>query len=285
MTGVDLAQAAWLSICSFVAMRKLFGFLHFKKREGTWLKCDNVLEFNRHIESREFGKEFISRRKKNANVVEVTGTLFRWMPLLFGGTWGNVEEEWLKIQKHLRGQEPPKELSSVIREWYTISLRQWGFSGEVPSPPTNGSRYLGLATSDEISAIPVRVSGEIWPTFEEVVFGKALVKDVTLRARIEESEFKPPPFTYRNYIVSQPAPIYELQIDSIKQIKDKQLTRFFSAYIWQLVKSGKDEGYAVWEHCNVANKELFEHFKDRLSKRVKELLRSGEELTNNSYSL
>lgn len=283
-TGVAVFQAVWLSIQALIIMRRWYDPFWFTKGEGIWLECDNALELNRYIEAPGFQKEFSSRKKKNANVVKVSGILFRWMPL-FAGTWGNVEEEWVKIQEYLRGQEPPKDLSSAIREWYTVSLRQWGFSSEAPVPPENGSRYLGFATSDEISATPARVRGEIWHAFEKVVFEEALVKDVTLEVRIEESEFKPQPFTYQNYIVSQPAPSYELQIDSIDQIKDRQPTRFFSAYVWQLVKSGRDEGFAIWEHCNVANKELFEHFKNRLSKRVKELAGRDAQLGENSYSL
>lgn len=284
--GYTLGSAAWVSLKALEAIRRrIFSiFAPVRKRE-LWYRFDNVLFLNNLIEQEGFEKELHHRIKKNANIVEVRGTLFKWAPI-FTGRWENIEQEWLSILECLRVEKEPKELMQAIREWYSVSLRQWGFSGLPKSPAINGSQYLGLATSDEINAIPVRVSGDIWPTFNELVFGKReLVKDVTLQANIEKSDLKHEPFIQGRYIVSQPIANYELQINNLDQVMEREATRFFSAYIWQFINSGKDEGYAVWEHCNVANYELFEHYKDRLARHVEELLSPGEQLGANSYSI
>lgn len=265
--------------------RKLFLIFPPHRKRDVWFDCENVLGLNTLCEAEGFDKELRNRAKKGANIVRVTGTLFQWAPI-FTGRWGNIEQEWLAILEYLRGEEKPKAFSEAVREWYTISLRQWGFSGLPREPSINGSQYLGLATSDEINAIPIRVNGDIWPTFKKLVFSqRELVKDVTLRVKIEKSDLKHEPFILGRYIVSQPAADYELQIDNLNQVEEREATRFFSAYVWQLVDSGKDKGYAVWEHCNVANYDLFEHYQERLQRRVDELLEPGERLGPNSYSI
>ncbi|MFQ5814533.1 MAG: hypothetical protein ACE5I2_15245, partial [Anaerolineae bacterium] len=284
--GYSLLKAAWASLKALEFIRrKLFPIIAPVGKGEHWRRFDDVLELNNWIGQEGFDKELRGRIKKDANIVQVTGTLFQWAPI-FTGRWINIEQEWLTILKHLKSKKEPKALSEAIREWYTISLRQWGFSGLPREPAINGSQYLGFATSDEIDAIPVRVSGDIWRQFRELVFGeRELVADVTLRAKIERSDLKHEPFILGRYIVSQPAAHYELRIDNLNQVVEREATRFFSAYVWQLVDAGQGNGYAVWEHCNVANYDLFEHYKDRLNKRVQEILGPAERLGHNSYSI
>src|SRR5262249_57456761 len=72
---------------------------------------------------------------------------------------------------------------------------------------------------------------------------------------------------------------YFLVVTTAAQVGQVVRSVYFSAYLWALLETGSGDAYAVWEHGNIADPELYREGVRRLATKVEELRDPADRLT------
>jgi hypothetical protein len=236
----------------------------------------DVVELNETLDTQEFRSELTAARDYQGNVVEVHGTLYPYEPICAGSA-GMWRRYWADMQSILRARLGPASPASSadrldrVRDWWTQSLFLWGFSMARERLP-DGSRWVGLATMDEINAVPVLVVPAAWEGRVEGLFaGHARAWEVKLTGHVDRRESKTGASDKFQEVFAALERLNYLIIQSPEQIDIKEKSAFFSAYIWALFETPRGRKYGLWEHANIADPDLFDDGVARLARKAGEL--------------
>ena len=237
---------------------------------------------NAALDDEVFIGEWAAARKAGTHLVSVTGTLYPYEPICAGSAdmW---QKYWTTMQQALRerlgagaaGGKPA--LRQKVRDWFTHSLFLWGFS-MVHDPLAGQPRWLGIGSMDEINAVPILMAPEVWNALGTSLFtvpGSAW--DVSLTAHLEHRQSAAPPSAL-SAVFEVLEREYFLVVTSAEQVSHVTRSVYFSAYVWALLETGQGDAYAVWEHANIADPELFHEGVRRLAVKAGELRDSADQL-------
>ena len=239
-----------------------------------WQSFVDVVALNEALDTQDFVREWRTVREREGNVVEVRGTLYPYEPICAGSAkmW---RDYWVEMQGVLKARQGPAAGGSLdrkekARDWWTQSLFLWGFS-MARDPQPDGNRWLGLASMDEINAVPVLMAPEAWDRLVSNLFaGRERAWDVRLTGRLERRTASPSfGGSFQEVFRLLERPFY-LAIHSPNQVVVVEKSVYFSAYVWALFETPAGNTFGLWEHANIADYELFEDGVARLTAKVRE---------------
>jgi hypothetical protein len=253
------------------------GLMPVDRGTGTqpWQSFVDVVALNEALDTQEFVSEWWSVRERARNVVEVRGTLYPFEPICAGSAkmW---RDYWVEMQGVLEARLGPAsgrllDRKEKARDWWTHSLFLWGFS-MARDPQPDGNRWLGLASMDEINAIPVLMAPAAWERLVSSLFaGRERAWEVRLTGSLERRG--PASATLGGKLQEVfrllERPFY-LAIHSPDQVIVQEKSVDFSAYIWALFETPAGNKFGLWEHANIADHELFEDGVARLAAKVRD---------------
>jgi hypothetical protein len=263
---------------SYVALASEGG----KQQQPAWRTFEDVAALNTALDDEVFIGEWTAARGAGTHLVSVTGTLYPYEPICAGSAdmW---QKYWTMMQPALRerlgasaaGGKPA--LRQKVRDWFTHSLFLWGFS-MVHDPLAGQPRWLGIGSMDEINAVPILMAPEVWNAVGASLFtvpGSAW--DVSLTAHLEHRRSAAPPSAL-SAVFEVLEREYFLVVTSAEQVSHVTRSVYFSAYVWAMLETGQGDAYAVWEHANIADPELFHEGVRRLAVKAGELRDSADQL-------
>jgi hypothetical protein len=235
----------------------------------------DVAALNEVIDSADFRRKLMAARDYEGDVIRVDATLYAYDPICAGS--GDMwRQYWAEMQRVLRRRlgpaaGAPSDRKEKVRDWWTQSLFLWGFS-MARSPQPKGHRWVGLATMDEINAVPVLLTPEAWDGIVSNLFaGRERAWEVSVTARVRQRESGGEGSgTLREVFEVLERPNY-LVVHSAEQINRHEKSTFFSAYIWALFQTPQGRKYGLWEHANIADSDLFDEGVERLVRKAREL--------------
>jgi len=250
---------------------------------GVWRTFEDVVALNEALDDEAFIGEWRAATKAEARPVAVTGTLYPYEPICAGSArmWRTY---WLQMQQALLLRLGPAAAEASIgraqkvRDWFTQSLFLWGFSMAHPPEPAGG-RWLGIGSMDEINGIPVLLGPDVWEQVGSRLFaGRERAWDVRLTGYLER----------RAPATAAPGALgtafkalereYFLRVVSPDHVTILAKSVFFSAYVWGLFETPQGDAYALWEHANIADHELFDEGTARLARKARDLSGPGDQL-------
>jgi hypothetical protein len=253
-----------------------------KQQRPAWRTFGDIAALNAALDDEAFIGEWAAAREAGTHLVSVTGTLYPYEPICAGSAdmW---QKYWTMMQQALRerlgagatGGKPA--LRQKVRDWFTHSLFLWGFS-MVHDPLAGQPRWLGIGSMDEINAVPILMASEVWNALGTSLFtvpGSAW--DVSLTAHLEHRRSAAPPSAL-SAVFEVLEREYFLVVTSAAQVSHVTRSVYFSAYVWALLETGQGDAYAVWEHANIADPELFHEGVRRLAAKAGELRDSADQL-------
>ena len=250
---------------------------------AAWRTFADVAALNTALDDEGFIGEWAAAREKRTHVVTVNGTLYPYEPICAGSAdmWAKY---WTMMQQALRERLAPgaaagkPALRQKVRDWFTHSLFLWGFS-MVHDPLAGQPRWLGIGSMDEINAVPVLMTPEVWNVVGASLFtapGNAW--DVSLTGHLEHRRSAAPPSAL-SAVFEVLEREYFLVVTSTAQIGQVTRSVYFSAYVWALLETEQGDAYAVWEHANIADPDLFREGVRRLAVKAEELRDPADQLT------
>ena len=252
------------------------------QQRPAWRTFGDIAALNAALDDEVFIGEWAAARKAGTHLVSVTGTLYPYEPICAGSAdmW---QKYWTTMQQALRerlgagaaGGKPA--LRQKVRDWFTHSLFLWGFS-MVHDPLAGQPRWLGIGSMDEINAVPILMAPEVWNALGTSLFtvpGSAW--DVSLTAHLEHRQSAAPPSAL-SAVFEVLEREYFLVVTSAEQVSHVTRSVYFIAYVWALLETGQGDAYAVWEHANIADPELFHEGVRRLAVKAGELRDSADQL-------
>lgn len=253
------------------------GLMPAGRETGTqpWQSFVDVVALNEALDTQDFVSEWWAVREREGNVVEVRGTLFPYEPICAGSAkmW---RDYWVEMQGVLKARLGPAAGGSLdrkekARDWWTQSLFLWGFS-MARDPQPDGNRWLGLASMDEINAVPVLMAPAAWDRLVSSLFaGRERAWDVRLTGRLERRATASAALGGKLqevfHLLERP---FYLAIHSPDQVVVQEKSVYFSAYIWALFETPTGNKFGLWEHANIADHELFEDGVARLAAKARE---------------
>jgi hypothetical protein len=253
------------------------------RQNPVWRSFADVAALNAALEDKTFLADWTAARETQAHVVSVAGTLYPYEPICAGSAemWQNY---WAMMQPALRERLAPAAsgarpaLRQKLRDWFTHSLFLWGFS-MVHEPLAGQPRWLGIGSMDEINGLPVLMTPEVWTAVGASLFttpGSAW--DVVLTGHLEHRRTAAAPSAL-SAVFEVLEREYFLVVTSADQISRVVRSVYFSAYIWALLETGQRDAYAVWEHANIADPDLFHEGVRRLARKAEDLREPDDQLT------
>jgi hypothetical protein len=254
-----------------------------ERATGAWRTFADVAALNTALDDAGFIAEWAAARDTRSHVVSVTGTLYPYEPICAGSAdmWAKY---WTLMQQALRerlaaaGAGGKPALRQKLRDWFTHSLFLWGFS-MVHEPLPGQPRWLGIGSMDEINAVPVLMTPDAWNAVGASLFtSPGGAWDVQLRGHLEHRRSAAPPSAL-SAVFEVLERDYFLVVTSAEQVSHVTRSVYFSAYVWALLETEQGDAYAVWEHANIADPDLFREGVRRLALKAEELGAPGDPLT------
>jgi len=242
----------------------------------------DIAALNDVIDTPEFRSKLIAARDYDGDVIQVDGTLYPYDPICAGS--GDMwRQYWADMQLVLRRRlgpaaAGPSDRIEKVRDWWTQSLFLWGFSMARP-PQAKGQRWIGLATMDEINAVPVLLTPEAWDGIASSLFaGRERAWEVSVTGRVQQRESRVEGSGALQEVFKVLERPNYLVVHTPDQIVRKEKSIFFSAYIWALFQTPQGRKFGLWEHANIADPDLFEEGIERLVRKARELCAPGDQV-------
>lgn len=253
------------------------------RQHPVWRSFADVAALNAALEDETFLADWTAARETHAHVVSVGGTLYPYEPICAGSAemWQNY---WAMMQPALRERLAPVSprarptLRQKLRDWFTQSLFLWGFS-MAHDPLAGQPRWLGIGSMDEINGLPVLMTPEVWSAVGASLFttsGSAW--DVALTGHLEHRRSAAAPGAL-SAVFEVLEREYFVVVTSAEQISRVVRSVYFSAYVWALLETDQGDAYAVWEHANIADADLFHEGVSRLARKAEDLRDPADQLT------
>jgi hypothetical protein len=254
-----------------------------KRRARPWKSFKDVEALNEALEDQEFVREWRAVREKEGNLVSVTGTIYPYEPICAGsaGMWRKYWTEMQQVLTERMGPAAPGatgDRTRKVRDWFTQSLFLWGFS-MARAPQPGEPRWVGIGSMDEINAIPVALGPAAWDAFGATRFaGQERAWDVRLTGYLERQASADSPAGALRAVFKTLQRDYFLRVPSPQDIEVAGKSVYFSAYIWALFETPQGDNYGLWEHANIADPDLFDEGRTRLTRKARELCGPGDRL-------
>jgi hypothetical protein len=248
-----------------------------------WRTFADVAALNTSLDDEAFIADWVAAREARNHLVRVTGTLYPYEPICAGSAdmW---QKYWTMMQQALRERRTAgasagrPALRQKLRDWFTHSLFLWGFS-MVHEPLAGQPRWLGIGSMDEINAVPVLMTPEVWNTVGASLFtAPGSAWDVSLTGYLEHRRSAAPPSAL-SAVFEVLEREYFLVVTSAEQVTHMTRSVYFSAYVWALLETAQGDAYAVWKHANIADPDLFHEGVRRLAVKADDLREPADQLT------
>lgn len=253
------------------------------KDGDVWRSFDDVQALNEALDDAGFVPAWEDARRTGAPLVRVRGTLYPYEPVCAGSSsmW---RDYWAQIHQTLQdrlgpgGAGAPVDRRHKLRDWFTHSLFLWGFS-MAHEPPASQPRWLGIGSMDEINATPVLLTPGIWEQLGGRLFteaGRAWEVELTAsleRRRLDDAR----PDKLRQVLKLLEREFY-LVVAAPEQVRIVAPSVYFSAYVWALFETPEGDAYGLWEHANIADRDLFGEGVARLARKAAELADADDRL-------
>jgi hypothetical protein len=249
------------------------------RRPKAWRAFEDVQVLNEALDDRAFVSEWRATARRDERLIAVEGTLFPYEPICAGSAsmwrayWADMET---LLEARLKAEARTSlERKAKVRDWFTHSLFLWGFS--MAQPPAPGEpAWLGVGCMDEINSVPVALARGVWDQSASGLFaGRDRAWKVRLTGHLEirpaTAAAGPVQRVFRTLERK-----YYLVVRSPDQVEVLEKAVFFSAYVWALFETPGGDFYAIWEHANIADPDLFQEGIARLARKARELREPGD---------